>query len=256
MPFYDRFVLELIYEVEPSPNLPDLQPTRIIGLDLGVNNLVATSDGLLIKGGVIKTINQRYNKQLAKYRALAAQQNQSPWTKRILRLHRQRTNKLADILHQTSRQLISYCQIHQIGTIVVGYNPQWKQQCNLGRRTNQNFIQIPFLKFVRMLEYKASRVGIQVLRRTEAYTSQRCSHCGVLSSINRHCRGLYQCRSCGIRLNADTNAACNIRQNYLLSFPSSQVVLRKAPIFPRGFSPDSGGMTPPVQNSYHYFTHV
>jgi putative transposase len=221
VPFYDRFVLELIYEVPPLPACHDILSKRIIGLDLGINNLVATSDGFLIKGGVIKTINQWYNKQLAKYQALAAQHHHSSRTRRIIRLQRQRTNKLTDILHQTSRALITHCQTRQIDTILVGYNPQWKHRCNLGKRNSQNFIQIPFLTFIQLVEYKALQVGIQVVRKDEAYTSQQCSNCGIQSPINRRSRGLYQCRTCALRLNADINAARNLRNTFLHSlFPA------------------------------------
>ena len=249
VPFYDRFVLELIYEVSPSPTCLDPLLKRIIGLDLGVNNLVATSDGFLIKGGVIKTINQWYNKQLAKYRALAAQNHHSSRTHRIIRLQRQRANKLTDILHQTSRALITHCQTQQFDTIVVGYNPQWKHRCNLGKQNNQNFIQIPFLAFVQLVEYKAQQVGIQVVRKDEAYTSQQCSNCGIQTPTNRRSRGLYQCRACALRLNADINAARNLRNTFLHSLSSLHLVLRDEVSFRKLFSPDSGGVTPPVQMS-------
>jgi putative transposase len=84
----------------------------VIGLDLGVNNLITSSDGLLVKVGVVKSINQWYNKQLAKYRALAEKKKHSP----------HRTNKITDILHKTSRLIISHCLANHIGTIVLGYN--------------------------------------------------------------------------------------------------------------------------------------
>ncbi len=100
-----------------------------------------------------------------------------------------------------------------------------------------------------MLEYKANRVGITVVRVSEAYTSQRCSSCGILDPKNRRSRGLYICKTCGERLNADFNAARNILHRYLSSRSSSQVVLRE-PVFPLTvFSPDSGCVTYPVRNS-------
>ncbi|MHA1973110.1 MAG: zinc ribbon domain-containing protein [Candidatus Hodarchaeales archaeon] len=124
-----------------------------------------------------------------------------------------------DFFHKTSRFIIDYCLENNISTIVAGYNEQWKQKCSLGRRNNQNFVQIPFLKLVQMLEHKGSLVSITGLRVTEAYTSIRCSHCSQISRSNRRSRGLYICRSCGSHFNADHNAARNI----LLS--SSQVIL-------------------------------
>ncbi|NUM37076.1 MAG: IS200/IS605 family element transposase accessory protein TnpB, partial [Candidatus Brocadiae bacterium] len=49
----------------------------------------------------------------------------------------------------------------KIGHIVIGYNPEWKQSLNLGKRNNQNFVQIPFYNFIRIIDYKAQLAGIQ-----------------------------------------------------------------------------------------------
>jgi putative transposase len=249
LPFYDRFILELIYEVEPTPKLCPATFSEVIGLDLGVNNLVTSSDGLLVKGGVVKSINQWYNKQLAKYKSLAAKNTHSIDTRRILRLGRHRTNKIKDFLHKTSWIIISHCLANNIGTIVIGYNAQWKQHCKLGKRNTQNFVSIPFYKLVQMLEYKANRAGITVIRVSEAYTSQRCSLCGTIARKNRHSRGLHLCKTCGERLNADYNAACNILHRYRSSLSSLQVVLREPVSSLHVFSPDSGCVAYPVPNS-------
>ena len=171
VPFYDRFIIELLYEVEVQAFPIYLNPSRAIGLDIGINNLVATSDGLLVKGGVVKSINQWYNKQLAYYKSLAKNYNQQETTNRILMLHRKRANKIHDLFHQTSRMIINHCLKKHISTLVIGYNRQWKQHCNLGKRTNQSFVQIPFYKLIHMLEYKAKLVGMTVICVTEAYTS-------------------------------------------------------------------------------------
>ncbi|MHA1215078.1 MAG: RNA-guided endonuclease InsQ/TnpB family protein [Candidatus Hodarchaeales archaeon] len=225
VPYYDRYVLELICEVKEEPYPYPIQGSTAIGVDLGVNNLVTTSDGIIVKGGVVKSISQYFNKQLARYSSMSTKYNQKTSTKRIIRLQRRRADKIHDFFHKTSRFIIDYCLENNISTIIVGYNEQWKQKSSLGRRNNQNFVQIPFLKLVQMLEHKGSLAGITVVRVPEAYTSIRCSHCGHTSRSNRRSRGLYVCRSCGSRFNADHNAARNI----LLS--SSQVVL------PTGVSP-------------------
>jgi putative transposase len=213
VPFYDRFVVELLYEtqVQSFPINNEHSP-RAIGIDLGLTNLVATSDGLLVKGGVVKSINQWYNKQLAYYKSIAKKHNQQQTTNRMQRILRVRANKINDCFHQTSRAIIDHCLVNNIDTLVVGYNPLWKQHCQLGKRINQSFVQVPFQKFLYMIEYKAKLVGIDVILVSEAYTSQKCSSCGIIDKKNRRLRGLYHCRSCGLRLNADHNAAINILQ--------------------------------------------
>jgi IS605 OrfB family transposase len=47
---------------------------------------------------------------------------------------------------------------------VIGKNPLWKQDVQLGTRTNQQFVQIPHARFMDQLTYKARLVGIEVIR--------------------------------------------------------------------------------------------
>ena len=192
-----------------------LNEDNILGIDLGINNIVTTSDNignkpLIIKGGVAKSLNQFYNKQLAKYKSIAMKCNDTELTAYILKLHRKRNNKMRDFLHKTSRKVVNYCIASDIGTIVLGYNEGWKQGANIGKKNNQNFATIPFRKLVRQIEYKSEMVGIKVVRVSEEYTSQTCSSCGVARKSNRTYRGFYACKECGTVLNADVNASRNI----------------------------------------------
>jgi putative transposase len=243
VPFYDRFVIELLYEAQTQAFPKNKDSSKTIGLDLGINNLVATSDGLLVKGGVVKSINQWYNKQLAHYKSLAKKHNQLHSTHRIQRLHRVRANKIHNYFHQTSRIIINRCLENNTKTLVIGYNSLWKQSCNLGKRINQSFVHIPFYKLIHMLEYKAKMVGISVIRVSEAYTSQQCSNCGIICKKNRRSRGLYHCRSCGLRLNADHNAAINIRKRVS---NDKKVVPKVSSSSARSDLPDSGCVTNPI----------
>ncbi|MHA2388986.1 MAG: RNA-guided endonuclease InsQ/TnpB family protein [Candidatus Hodarchaeales archaeon] len=247
VPYYDRFVIELLYEVQIHPFPSSDIPSIAMGVDLGLTNLVTTSDGLLVKGGIVKTINQWYNKQLAHYRSLATTCNHQLLTRRIRRLHRVRINRLQDFFHQTSRRIINYCLRQNIDTLVLGYNTGWKQHCNLGKRTNQSFVQLPFLKLVQILEYKATLVGMTVIRVNEAYTSQQCSKCGYLAKKNRHSCGSFCCQKFGVHLNADYNTACNILQRF---HAGPQVVPMDSIHSSIATLPDSGCMTHPVQNSF------
>ena len=131
-------------------------------------------------------------------------------TNRILKIHRKRNNKIRDFFHKSSRKLVNHCIEHNIGTLVVGYNEGWKQNINIGKKNNQNFVSIPFLKLIQQIEYKAEMVGITVIRTSEEYTSQMCSCCGLVKKSNRKYRDLYICDNCGSALNADVNASKNI----------------------------------------------
>ena len=60
---------------------------------------------------------------------------------------------------------------NQIGILVIGNNPNWKQGINLGKKNNHNFVQIPFFKLIEQLKYKAKLVVIKVIINKESYTS-------------------------------------------------------------------------------------
>ena len=174
----------------------------------------------------------------------AKKHNQQHTTKLMQRMHRVRANKVNNCFHQTSRAIINHCLQNNIDTLVFGYNTSWKQHCQLGKRINQSFVQVPFLKFLHMLEYKAKLVGIAVIRVSEAYTSQKCSSCGIINKKNRKSRGLYHCHSCGLRLNADHNAAFNILQR---SPVDEKVVPMLSSNLVCSDLPDRGCVTHPVE---------
>lgn len=240
VPFHDTYKFEMIYEVEPEDL--GLDKGRAVGLDIGVSNLVAMSNNIgeppiVIKGGAVKSINQYFNKRLARLRSIAKKMNAKYETKRIKRLFRVRNNKIKDIFHKISRKIIDYCVENNIGTIIGGYNSEWKQRVSLGRRNNQNFVGIPFLKLIHQIQYKAKLVGVSVRLVSEEYTSQRCSSCGVIDKTNRKHRGLYVCKRCGAVMNADINASRNILRKGVLE--SSTI-----PIISVGIE-NRGGMNPP-----------
>ena len=75
-------------------------------------------------------------------------------------------------MNKTAKRIINHCIEHQIGKLVVGYNPGIKQEINIGKANNQNFVQIPFWQLRRKLEALCSRYGIEYLELEESYTSR------------------------------------------------------------------------------------
>ena len=120
-------------------------------------------------------------------------------------------------------QLVS----NNINTLVIGHSNYWKQDTKLGKKTNQNFIQIPFNKLIQMLSYKCKLLGINCIIQEESYTSKASfidndsipvykqnDKTNYTFSGQRINRGLY-CTISGIRINADINASLNILRKYL-----------------------------------------
>ena len=71
-----------------------------------------------------------------------------------------------------------------IDTIIIGHNNEWKQSVNMGRKNNQNFVQLPFNTLIQQIRYKAEEIGISVTIQDESHTSK----CSFLDneSIDHH----------------------------------------------------------------------
>ena len=69
---------------------------------------------------------------------------------------------------------MNYLVSNDITNLIIGYNENWKQNINLSKKNNQNFVSIPFYTLLNQIQYKCKLKGINVILINEAYTS-KCS---------------------------------------------------------------------------------
>lgn len=221
VPRFNRIVVEVVYSTDDTPVKQD--NGRYAAIDLGVNNLAAVTsnvDGFrpfLISGKHIKSINHYYNKQKAFLQSeLVKSCNKNRRSSnRIRQLSIIRNNKIKDYMHKASRILVNQLVSAEITTLVIGKNKGWKQDINIGKVNNQNFVQIPFEMFIGMLKYKCAMAGISVKMINESHTSKCsfldnepvCHHDNYVGK--RIKRGLFK-SSDGRLINADINGSYNI----------------------------------------------
>jgi putative transposase len=196
---------------------------REVGIDLGVQVLVATSDGTLIT-------NDRHAQRAAQCLAraqqdLAAKQRGSKHRRRaverVAAVHRRVRNRRADTLHQLSRRLVNDYDLlvheHLIVSNLVR-RPQPRPDGAGGYAPNGAAAKTGLNRCIRdagwgtllaMIAYKAESAGRTVIAVDPRNTSRTCAHCGHVSAGNR--RGpVFKCQACGHEAHADTNAAINI----------------------------------------------
>jgi transposase, IS605 orfB family len=215
------FVIEIGYNV----NEPELKSNNnVLAIDIGVNNIAScvTTDGekLLINGRQLKYINHNYNKAVAKARSKLKTTHNQNSSKYISQIINKRNHRINDYLHKVTTYIVNHAVSQNIGTIVVGYNKEWKQDTNLGKVNNQNFVNIPFYRLINLLEYKCRLKGIRFQTITESYTS-KCSFVDG-EEIQKHqtysgkriSRELFKTKN-GLIINADINGAYNILKKYM-----------------------------------------
>lgn len=219
VPTNQTFCLEVVYSISVESDLLS-DNGRYMSIDLGLDNLatVVTNIGInpiIINGKGLKSDNHYYNKKKAHYQSVANQMNNQHYTNRLYRLTQKRNLKVEDYLHKVSRYLVDFALEHQINTIVIGNNKNWKQSSSLGKVTNQAFVSIPHQKLIDKIWYKAQLCGIQVILTEESYTSgtsfldDELPQKEFYNKERRIHRGLFVSNK-GFKINADINAAFQI----------------------------------------------
>lgn len=207
------FMIEVQYEAEKKEKTKTkASKDKVCTIDIGLNTLAAiTYDQnrpILVNGRIIKSINQWYNKRPCKSRL------------------RKRYFRLENYFHHVSKFIVDLCVKEGIGRIIVGKNDGWKQNINLGKKTNQAFCSVPTYLLLEKIKYKAAIEGIEVIFTEESYTSKSSffdrdplpvyGDAEPEFSGERKYRGLYV--SNGFAINADVNGSLNIGRKVIPEF--------------------------------------
>ncbi|MEG3836621.1 MULTISPECIES: transposase [unclassified Microcoleus] len=237
------FAVEVVYE-EPdnSQFFCSLNPSLAAAIDIGLDNLatIVFNDPriqpIAVNGKPLKSANQFYNKQVAKYRRLI----KVGTSRRLQNIVTNRNNFVDSYLHQCTRMVVSEFLALGVTRVAIGKNAQWKTRINLGRRNNQNFVQVPHARFIEILTYKLESVGIKVVVGEESYTSKSSfldwDTIPIYTSNNKEkptesgkrvARSWYVAAD-GSKIHADVNGAFNIGRKVIsTSFDCLQsIVLR------------------------------
>ncbi|WP_342596841.1 transposase [Cyanobacterium aponinum UTEX 3222] len=251
------FYVEYVYEKEIVMQKND--PEKVLAMDHGIGNALScvTNIGksIIIDGKKAKSLNQWYNKKVAK---LKEGKPQGFWSDDLARTTEIRNRQMRDFVNKSARYIVNFCRHHRIGTIVFGWNQGQKQSVNIGKKNNQSFVQIPMGKIKDRIHQLCDEHGLKFVELPEAYTSKSSfldndlipnfgeKPEGYQFSGKRIKRGLYRSKQ-GFLVNGDVMAAANILRKYVSIQPVnislakvSRAVLtlpQRINIFNRGFKP-------------------
>ena len=203
-----------------------LNDDEALSIDLGIDNFatcVSTlGEAFILDGKTIKCINQWSNKNNARLQGIKDKQGISGITKAQFNLWNKRNNQINDYLNKAVNHIVKHCLNNKIGKVVLGYNPNFQKDSNLGNVNNQNFVNLPYGLFKSKLESMCERYDIKFITTEESYTSKASffdnDELPVFDAKNlknykfsgkRIQRGLYKTKSEKL-INADVNGALNI----------------------------------------------
>ncbi|NJM56860.1 MAG: transposase [Synechococcales cyanobacterium RU_4_20] len=243
IPSQGEFQIEFVTESleEARCERCELIPEQWLAFDPGMNNLVTgvstTGESFILDGLALKSYNHFYNKQKAHYQSIL--ELQEPGRKvsaKLQTLNRNRANFVRDYINKAARYIIDFALERGIKGIAWGVNQEQKNGIKLGKRINQQFVQIPQARLRKRVEQLAFLHGLRFVETEESYTSKTCYLSGqLLPSFGekpegwvpmgkRVKRGLYKTFN-GMFINADCNGAANILQKVAakLGFEPSRV---------------------------------
>lgn len=212
------YVMEIVYETE----IPDVkvESSRIVSIDLGADNLVTMTNNIglnpiIINGKGIKSINQYYNKRLAKEKSLLKIRHSKDWSKKLDSITFKRYQRIKNYMHNTSAYIVKWCVENNIDTLVVGKNKEWKQNTDMSKQINQKFVSIPYQMLLQQLQCKCENIGIKYIETEESYSSGTSFLDGEepirknYDKSRRIERGLFKTKS-GLLINSDVNGSLQI----------------------------------------------
>ena len=193
----------VIHRVVEKPNAPLREEGKDIGLDWGLNNLVATSEGQLLGLALYPWLQQR-DEELVELTASLQRQGIKPRSSRRYRALNRRIrdyvkNEVGRVLNRLAEQDIRSITCEDLDFRGPG----------LSRRTRVIVSRAGRSAFKQKLADLTEHHGIAVHSVNPAYTSKQCSGCGLVADKQRK-GSSFQCLHCGKRLHSDVNAARNI----------------------------------------------
>ncbi len=194
-------IFTTIKEIE----LPKIEDTNPVGIDMGLNSFIAMSDETKIE-------KLKFVKKAAKYithwqRKIARRIKGSKRRERA-RLNLQRkwehtTDQSNDFAHKLSNKLINS------GYTSFAVEKLSIQNMVKNHRLAQSIYNASWNRFIQMLSYKAESAGMRVIKVDARNTTKKCSNCGNIQDMPLSIRE-YNCDRCGMQLDRDINASINI----------------------------------------------
>ncbi|ODG97817.1 transposase [Nostoc sp. KVJ20] len=214
------FYAEFVYKTTTVK--PDVDKSNVLGIDHGLNNwltcLSNVGTSFIVDGKHIKSLNRWYNKQVA---TIKENKSQGFWSNKLATITEKRNRQIRDAINKVGRIVINHCLDNRIGRVIFGWGQGIKQEINLGKKRNQQFVQIPTARLKGRIEQLCQQYSIEFVETEEANTSAASfvdadtlpkhgeKPDSWKSSGRRIKRGLFR-TAMNWYINADCNGAANI----------------------------------------------
>jgi putative transposase len=225
-----RWFLTVTVDVAPG-NGP--LPREFIGLDFGVANHAATSEGVVHVGTDVERARRRYAEKRRRLQVKAAAQiaagKRAKNVRRKLKtIARKEARFRKDVNHCLSKSLVKSAKDTNRG-LALEFLTHIRERTRFRKAQRARMSGWSFAQLRAFIEYKAELAGVLVMVVNPRNTSRQCFACKCIDRANRRSQGKFACGRCGHVDHADVNAAKNIAYRAAVSLPivSMLVLMRE-----------------------------
>ena len=242
--------VEIIYKKEDKKSRKGLK-SKVVAIDPGLNSIATMTFNwmkkpIAIRGKHLKSINQLYNKtvaelneKLSEYEKTKEEAKKERIRELISKVTEKRNLRVEHELHKISKEIVRILKEESVSKLIFGHNKGQKTEINIGKRNNQNFVNIPYTKLISYLEYKCEDAGIEFELQEESYTSKASfisnddiptyiegdNNKYSFSGIRR--RGIYTDNKHNLKIHSDVNGSYNIMRKNGVSLKKIQKAFLK-----------------------------
>lgn len=200
--------------VVDAPEPPPAEPTGFLGVDLGIVNIAADSDGETYSGGQVNGLRKRHAKLRSRL-----QSNGSKQAKRLLKKRSHKEQRFAtNINHIISKVLVAKTKDTGRGIALENLSGI-RDRITVRKAQRRQQHSWAFSQLRRFIEYKAKLAGVVIKLVDPRNTSRTCPECGCIDKRNRPSQSLFSCVSCNFAGLADTIAARVISGRATVNWP-------------------------------------
>ncbi len=193
-----------------SVDVPDGTPipiTDFIGVDLGIVRIVTDSDGVSYSGENVEKVRQKHNRQ----RKNLQKRGTKGARKKLKRVAKKESLFRRHQSHVISKNLVETAKRTERGIALENLTGISGRVTARGGEARNRLSGWGFAQLGAFIGYKSRLAGVNVVHVNPRNTSRTCSRCQHCEKANRRSQAKFSCRSCGHSMNADENAARNIR---------------------------------------------
>jgi putative transposase len=211
-PEKQRFRLHLSLKL---PDPPAGDPERFLGIDLGIRNIAADSDGTRYAGGKLRRYRARCRRLRRRLQALGTRGAKRLLTKRRRKERRHATH----VNHCISKKIVAAA----VGTgrgVAVEELTGLRDRTTVRKAQRDEHSGWAFHQLRCFLEYKCEERGIPFIAVDPRNTSRTCPACGCVDLRNRPSQAEFRCIQCGLEGHADFFAAQEVARRATVSWPN------------------------------------